>query len=60
MHVRFPPWLFQQCHASIHMEQGICGVPTRLSHRAVPCATVLFVDPRLKVEAVQGKQVSLE
>ena len=36
------------------------GFPTRLSHRAVPCATVLFVDPRLKVESVQGKQVSLE
>ena len=36
------------------------GVPTRLSHRAVPRATVVFVDPRLKVESVQGKQIFLE
>ena len=36
------------------------GVHTRLSHRAVPRATVVFVDPRLKVESVQGKQISLE
>ena len=34
--------------------------PTRLSHWAVPHATVVLVDPRLKVEAVPGKQVSLE
>ena len=27
---------------------------------AVPRATVVFVDLRLKVESVQGKQVSLE
>ena len=36
------------------------GFPTRLSHRAVPrppwCESIL----RLKVEAVQGKQISLE
>ena len=36
------------------------GFPTRLSHRAVPRATVVCVDLRLKVEALQGKQVSLE
>ena len=36
------------------------GFPTRLSHRAVPRATVVESILRLKVEAVQGKQVSLE
>ena len=36
------------------------GFPTRLSHRAVPRATVVFVDPRLKVESVQAKRISLE
>ena len=36
------------------------GFPTRLSHRAVPRATVVRLDPRLKVKSVQGKQVSLE
>ena len=36
------------------------GFFTRLSHKAVPRATVVSVDPRLKVEAVQGKQISLE
>ena len=32
MHVRFPPDLLQQCHPSIHVDQGICGFPSRLSH----------------------------
>ena len=32
------------------------GFPTRLSHRAVPRATLVCVDPRLESEAVQGKQ----
>ena len=36
------------------------GFPKRLSHRAVPCATVCEWIHGLKVEAVQGKQVSLE
>ena len=36
------------------------GFQRRLSHRAVPSATMVCVDPRLEVEAVQGKQVSLE
>ena len=36
------------------------GFPTRLSHRAVPRATVVCVYPRLEVKTVQGKQVSLE
>ena len=51
------------------MDQGICGFPWRLSHKAFPrgfptglshvppwCESILG----LKVEAVQGKQVSLE
>ena len=69
MHVRFHPKLQQQCHASLHVNQGICGFPSRLSHEAFPrdfptglshvppwCKSILG----LKVEAVQGKQVSLE
>ena len=69
MHVRFPPELYQQCHASLRVDQGICGFPSRLSHEAFPrgfptglshvppwCESILG----LKVEAVQGKQVSLE
>ena len=36
------------------------GFPTRLSHRAVPRATEVCSIRDLKVEAVQGKQVSLE
>ena len=51
------------------MNQGICGFPSRLSHEAIPlgfptglshvppwCDSILG----LKVEAVQGKQFSLE
>ena len=69
MHVRFPPELYQQCHASLRVDQGICGFPSRLSHEAFPrgvptgqshvppwCESILG----LKVEVVQGKQVSLE
>ena len=44
MHVRLPPELWQQCHASLRLDQGICGFPTRLSHRAIPRATVVGVD----------------
>ena len=53
----------------ISVDQGICGFPSRLSHEAFPrifptglshvppwCESILG----LKVEAVQGKQVSLE
>ena len=67
--MRFPPELQQQCHASFLMDQGICGLPSRLSREAFPrgfptglshvppwCESILG----LKVEAVQGKQVSLE
>ena len=69
MHVRFPPELSQQCHPSLRVDEGICGFPSRLSHEAFPrgfptglshvppwCESILG----LKVEAVQGKQVSLE
>ena len=69
MHVRFPPELKQQCHASLFVDQGICGFPLRLSQEAFPGSfpTGLSHEPPwcesihgLKVEAVQGKQVSLE
>ena len=69
MHVRFPPELQQQCRSSLRVDQGICGFPSRLSHEAFPrgfptglthvsplCESILG----LKVEAVQGKQISLE
>ena len=69
MHVGFPPELEQQGHASLRVDQGICGFPSRVSHEAllrgfptglshVPpwCVSILG----LNVEAVQGKQVSLE
>ena len=36
MHVRFPPELYQQCHASLCVDQGICGFPSRFSHEAFP------------------------
>ena len=68
-HVRFPPELMQQCHASIRVDQGICVFPSKLSLQAFPrgfptglshgppwCESILG----LKVEAVQGKQFSLE
>ena len=61
--------LLQQCHASLRVDQGLCGFPSRLSHEAFPrgfptglshvpplCESILG----LKIEAVQGKQVSLE
>ena len=69
MHVRFPPELEQQCHASLRGDQGICGFPLRLSHEAFPRGfpTGLYLVPPwcesilgLKFEAVQGKQVFLE
>ena len=69
MHVLVPPELEQQCHASLRVDQRICGFPSRLSHEAFPrgfptglshvppcCESILG----LKVEAVQGIQVSLE
>ena len=69
MHVRFPPELKQQCHASLRVDQGICVFPSRLSHEAFPrgfptglshvppwCESILG----LKVEAVKGNQGSLE
>ena len=36
MHVHLPPNLYQQCQASLHVDQGICGFPSRLSHEAFP------------------------
>ena len=29
------------CHASLCVDQGICGFPSRLSHRAIPRATMV-------------------
>ena len=69
MHVRFPPELKQQCHASLRLDQWMCGFHSRVSHKAFllgfpaglshvpPCCESIL---GLKVEAVQGKQVSLE
>ena len=36
MHVRFPPELKLQCHASLRVYQGIRGFPSRLSNEAFP------------------------
>ena len=68
MHVRFPPELQQQCHASLRVDQGICvfpsrlsheaftrGIPKRLSHRAVIHGTVVLVDPWLESRGCAGK-----
>ena len=59
MHVRFPPELQQQCHASLrYIKLYVAfprGFPTRLSHRAVPRATVVRHDPRLESRGSAGK-----
>ena len=69
MLVRFPPELEQLCHASLRVDQGICDFPSRLSYEAFPRGFptgLSHVPPwfesilGLKVEAVQGKQLSLE
>ena len=67
----FPPELKEQIHVSLPVDQGICGFPSRLSHEAFPrgfptrlshvppwCVSMSILG--LNVEAVQGKQVSLE
>ena len=36
IHVRFPPELKQQCHASLFVDQGICGFPSRFPTRVSP------------------------
>ena len=36
MHVRLPPKLYQQCQASLHVDQGICFFTSSLSHEAFP------------------------
>ena len=69
MLVGFHPELQQQCHAFLRLDQGICGFPSRLSHEVFPrgfptglshvppwCESI----PGLKVEAVPGKQASLQ
>ena len=60
MHVRFPPEQLQQCHTSLAWIKGSVafprGFPTGLSHVPPWCESILG----LKVEAVLGKQVSLE
>ena len=69
MHVHLTPELSQQCRSSVRVDQGICVFPSSLSHEAFPrgfptglshvppwCVSILG----LNVEAVQGKQVSLE
>ena len=57
------------CDASRRGDQGICGFPSRLFHEAFPRSFpkgLSYVPPwcesilGLKVEAVKGKQVSLE
>ena len=69
MHVQFPPDLWKQCHTSLSMYQGICSFPWRLSNEAFPrgfSSGLSHVPPwcesifGFKVEAVQGKQVSLK
>ena len=69
MHERFSPEVQQQYNTSIRVDQGICGFPSRLSHEAFPRGFptgLSHVPPwcesnlGLNVEAVQGKQVSLE
>ena len=69
MHVLFPAELYRQCHTSLRVDQGICGFLSRLSHEDFPRGFptgLLHVPPwcesilGLKVEAVQGKQVSLQ
>ena len=69
MHVPFSPVVQQQCHASLLVDQRICGFSSRLSQEAIPRGfpSALSHEPPwwesilgLKVEAVQGKQVSLE
>ena len=44
----------------LSLEAFPTGFPTRLSHRAVPCATVVCFDPRLECRGSAGKPVSLE
>ena len=69
MQVVFPAELYQQCHPSLRVDQGIRVFPSRLSHEAFPrgfltglshmppwCESILG----LKVDLVQGKQVTLE
>ena len=67
--MRFPPELKKQCRTSLLVDKGIRVFPSRLSHEALQRGFptgLSHVPPwcesnlGLKVEAVQGKQVSLE
>ena len=69
MHVRFPHKLKQQCHASLRVDQGICGFPSSLSHEDFPRGfpkRLSQVPPwyesilGLKAKAMQGKQDTLD
>ena len=46
--------------SELSLEAFPLGFPTRLSHRAVPSATVVLVDPRLESRGSAGKTDSLE
>ena len=47
-------------HLCLSLEAFPRGFPTRLSHRAVPRATLVRVDPRLEIRGSAGKTVFLE
>ena len=47
-------------HLWLSLEAFPRGFPTRLSHRAVPRATLVRVDPRLEIRGSAGKTVFLE
>ena len=64
MHVRFPPSCSTSVTITVAWIKGSVafprGLPTRLSHRAVPRATVVGVDPRRESRGSAEKQVPLE
>ena len=64
MHVRFPPSCSTSVTITVAWIKGSVafprGFPTRLSHRAVPRATVVGVYPRRESRGSAEKQVPLE
>ena len=64
MHVRFPPSCSTSVTITVAWIKGSVafprGFPTRLSHRAVPRATMVGVDPQLESRGSAEKQVPLE
>ena len=64
MHVRFPPSCSTSVTITVAWINGSVafprGFPTRLSHRAVPRATVVGIDPRRESRGSAEKQVPLE